>query len=64
MRFWVIYILVQVSFFGGLLWGILASVFFKFFVVGQPWWPTFLEQHPHHKKATYGTDLVGKFINC
>ena len=28
MRFWIIYILVQSSFFGRLLWGVLASVLF------------------------------------
>ena len=42
MRYWIIYILVQISFFEGLLWCVLASAFFKFVVVGQPWWSTFL----------------------
>ena len=38
MRFWIIYILVQISFFEGLIQGILV----KFFFVGQLWWLTFL----------------------
>ena len=28
IRLWIVYILVQISFFGGVLWGVLASVFF------------------------------------
>ena len=42
MIFWIIYNLVQISFFGRLLKGVLASVFLKFFLIGQLWWPTFL----------------------
>ena len=39
-------------------WGVSSRAFysvllFKFFVVHQPWWPTFL-LNPHHKNAFYG----------
>ena len=61
MGFWIIYNLVQISFFGRLLKGILAIVFL-FFPISQPWWPTFLLSPPsHHKKSSYLL-LVGK--NC
>ena len=76
MWFWIIYILVQISFFGGLLQGVSASALFWFLVVGQPWWPTFKKSlkklkkaftpwnhetiKTHHKKASYGTEFVFK----
>ena len=40
--FGIIYILVQISLFWGLLWDVLASVIFLIFSVGQSWWPPFL----------------------
>ena len=43
MGFWIIYILLQISIFGGLLSGVLVSVFFK---------KTFFVAPPHHKKAS------------
>ena len=53
MRFWIIYIL---GFLGNALRRF-SQCFFLLFVVGQPWWPTFLlslPPHHHHKKASYG----------
>ena len=61
MTFWVIYILVQVSFFGGLLWGIVHC--FLIFCRRSTMVANIFTQHPHHKKATYVPDLVGKVIN-
>ena len=44
--------------FWGVSLGRFNQCFFLFFVLGQPWWPTFLfppKPHPHHnKKASYG----------
>ena len=40
MRFWMTYILIQISFFGGTGLGCFSQCFLKIFVVGQPWWPT------------------------
>ena len=40
MRFWIIYILVQVSFLGTALRHF-SQCFFLVFVACQPWWPTF-----------------------
>ena len=52
MRFWIIYILVRVSFLGTVLRRFSQCLFFQFFVVGQPWWSTFLISplHPTMKK--------------
>ena len=54
MRFWIIYILIQISFYKRLLQSVLA----KFFFVGQLWWSRFLLSHPsppfYHKNASYG----------
>ena len=84
IRFWVIYFPVQISKFcfflifeGALYRVFLASVILKFFVVYQPWWPTFLlstppllPPSPHPKKASYlafdiwaFTNLVSRAIN-
>ena len=49
MRFWIIYTLVQFSFFGVLQFN---QCFLKFFVVGQPWWATFLLSLPTIKKLS------------
>ena len=56
MSFWIIYNLVQISFFGRLVKGISASVFLLFFPISQPWWPTFLLRPTHStiKKSSYG----------
>ena len=55
MRFWIIYILVQISFFfSGTTFGCFSRSFFLLFVVNQPWWSTFLLSVPCHKKASYG----------
>ena len=64
MRFWIIYILVQISFFGGLLQGVLASVFFLFFrhrsaMVSD----IFTQSSFHHKKASYGPVKTKKIRN-
>ena len=54
MRFWIIYFLVKIPFFG-LFYGVLARVVLSFFLAGQPWWPTFLvTQSLSIKKASYG----------
>ena len=54
MRFWIIYILVQILFFGGLLGTVLGRFsqcfFFQFFGASQPWPPTFLLRPPTIKK--------------
>ena len=59
MRFWIIYIFVQISFFGGLLWGALTSLFF-FFIFCR--WPTIVAniftQPPTIKK--FATALLFK----
>ena len=39
-------------------------IFFLFFVIDQPWWPTFLPSPPlppYHKKASYGPEFYYKF---
>ena len=36
----------------------LGDCFRTFFVVGQPLWSTFLLSPTHHKKASYGPDIV------
>ena len=41
ITFWIIYILAQISFLATAL-GRFSQCFFKFFVDGQAWWPTFL----------------------
>ena len=46
MAFWITYILVQISFLGTALGCFRQCFLFKFFVVGQPWWPTFLPPPP------------------
>ena len=50
MRFWFIYILVQTSFFEGLLYGTLAISFFHF-------WSSV----NRHKKASYGSEHTGNY---
>ena len=42
MTFWIIYILVQISFLGIALARFNQIFFFQFFVASQPWWLTFL----------------------
>ena len=64
VRFWIIFILVRISFFWRLLWDVLASVFLKIF---HPR-PTmvadiFTQSTPHHKKASYGPVSAQKFYN-
>ena len=59
MAFWIIYILVQISFLGTALGCFSHCFLFKFFVVGQPWWLTLLLITPppallHHKRASDG----------
>ena len=46
--------------FQGTILGGFSQCFFQFFVMGQPWWSTFLSPHlpRHHKKASYGPVLV------
>ena len=51
MKLQIIYILAQILFLGTFL-GRFSQFFFWFFIVSQPWWPTFLLS-PHHKKASY-----------
>ena len=47
VRFWITYIFVQILFFGGIaMRRFLASVFFLFFLVGQPWWLAFVLSPP------------------
>ena len=46
MTHWIIHILVQISFLGTALGCFSQCFFFKFFVVGQPWWPKFLLSPP------------------
>ena len=49
MRFWIIYILVQISVFGNNF----RSFWLLFFFFSQPWWPTFLLNKPP-EKGFYG----------
>ena len=62
MRFWIICILVRISFFGGLLSGVLASVFFLIFrrrpiMVGKIFTQPTLLPPAYHKKVSYRPDL-------
>ena len=64
MRFWIIYILVQISFFGGLRSGVLVSVFFFNFSTSASHGGRHFDStsphhhHHHHKKASYGPVLT------
>ena len=49
-RFWIIYILVQISFFWAAFGRFSKCWVFQLFVLGKPWWPTFLLSSPVTKK--------------
>ena len=58
LRFWIIFYFGPNFVFWGIPLGRFSKYYFLFFVVGQPWWPTFLlssllphtHPHPYHKK--------------
>ena len=64
LRFWIIYILVQFSFFRELLWGVLASVFFFFFLIfrGRSTMVTDISTQSPHNIKKLPTALVIEII--
>ena len=70
LRFWIIFCFGPNFVFGGTPLGHFSKYYFLFFIVDQPWWPTFLlssllpytHPHPYHKKSSYSPDIMSNLI--